>query len=207
MKEIGTFAAGVGEGGHLLADTRRRRSTRDALEGLLDRDDRLSRARVADLIRDAHACDSQLERRRQIAGAQAALDRLADAVALAGALAAVCLVVLICLQSAGLEAQIERLVAAGLALAMVGLVPQPGRPSVAMQAAVQSVASLLLLSASDDVGLDLAILGLGWAAISARGLIRARARAHDLDLLELGFTVRGRDASVAQMRRVRAAAI
>jgi hypothetical protein len=207
MNEFGAFASGFGDDVRTLADTRRRRSTRDALEGLLDRDDRLSRARVAELIRDAHACEAQLGRRRQIALAQAALDRVAGAVAVAGALAAVGLVILICLQSAGLAGQIERLLAAGLALAMVGLVTQGGRPSVAVQAVVQSVASLLLLSASDNAGLDLAIAGLGWAAIAARGLIRGRARAHDLDLLELGFSVRGRDESVAQMRRVRAAAI
>jgi hypothetical protein len=213
MNEFGAFASGFGDDARVLADTRRRRSTRDALERLLDCDDRLSRERVAQLIRDAHTqdfndCDSRLgARRRQIAGAQAALDRVAGAVAVAGALAVVGLVILTCLQSGGLAVQIGRLLAAGLALAMVGLLTRGGRPSVAVQAVVQSVASLLLLSASDNAGLDLAILGLGWAAIAARGVIRGRARGHELDLLELGFSVRGRDESVAQMRRVRAAAI
>lgn len=213
MDEFGAFAGGIGDDVRMLADTRRRRSTRDALERLLDRNDRLSRERVAELIRDAHAQDFNVRdpqlgaRRRQIAGAQAALDRVAGAVAVAGALSVVSLVILICLHSGGLAAQIERLLAAGLALAMAGLITQGGRPSVAVQAVVQSVASVLLLSASTDTVLDLAILGLGWAAIAARGLIRGRARAHELDLLELGFSVRGRDESVAQMRRVRAAAI
>ncbi|MGL6042575.1 MAG: hypothetical protein ACRC1J_01490 [Sandaracinobacteroides sp.] len=187
---------------------RHQRSARGALDRMLDRNETASRRRARDILgRAAFASPAVAMRCRRIADGRTALERTAGAVAAAGAVASVGLVAVAVVQGLPIADQALRILVAALAVGQFRLVAEAGRPSLGVQALLQFLLSILLLTGTEHLVLDAAFATLGWAAIAARGLVQSRARNFDLDEMELALAAQGRDASIEMMLRVRAAAI
>lgn len=191
-----------------VSNPKARRSAREALDRMLDRDARVSRDRAADILdRAAHASPALARRRLRISDDRSDLHRTSGLIAAGGALACVGLVVIASLQTLPLPDQALRIFVTVLAVGQFRLVLEAGRPSLGVQALLQALTSLILLTGSTHLQLDIAFGALGWAAILARGLVQFQARNLDLDEMELALSAQGRDASIEMMHRVRAAAI
>jgi hypothetical protein len=192
---------------------RRSRSSRAALDGILDRSDG-SADMLGTLSRTTSAVSPMLwAQHDSVRSARARLARRGEIATIAGAFVTLGLVVLLCTMAAPVGEQAIRIVVAAMTLGMFRLAVVRGKRLLDAQVCAQITVSLALLAGSASTealaSWDLAMLFLGWSAIGFRWLQMVRARQLDVADVELMLTVRNRSTETArtEMHRRVAAAI